>query len=59
MELVHCVTPEYSSGWLRSAAKILRKLKGEDEELSAGKYWNQMSTGTLEFYWFYDFLLCR
>jgi 2-polyprenyl-3-methyl-5-hydroxy-6-metoxy-1,4-benzoquinol methylase len=31
-------TPEYTIGWLRVASKILRRLRGEHEEFSAGKY---------------------
>lgn len=31
-------TPEYTSGWLRVMSKAVRKLKGEDEEVTAGKY---------------------
>ncbi|MEE9905285.1 MAG: class I SAM-dependent methyltransferase [Chlorobium sp.] len=31
-------TPEYTSGWLRVLSKALRKIKGEDEEGTAGMY---------------------
>lgn len=36
VETVH--TPEYASNWLRVVSKAVRKLKGEDEEATAGKY---------------------
>jgi SAM-dependent methyltransferase len=36
-------TPEYTSGWLRVVSKAFRKLRGEDEEATAGKYASQMS----------------
>lgn len=32
------VTPEYTVGWLRVVSKLLRRVKGEDEEATAGKY---------------------
>lgn len=32
------LTPEYTSGWPRLLSKAVRKLKGEDEEATAGKY---------------------
>uniref|UniRef100_A0A7C4PLU1 Class I SAM-dependent methyltransferase n=1 Tax=Anaerolinea thermolimosa TaxID=229919 RepID=A0A7C4PLU1_9CHLR len=31
-------TPEYAISWLRVASKILRRIRGEDEEETAGKY---------------------
>lgn len=36
--VIQCETPEYSSEWLRVASKILRKLRGENESSTAGKY---------------------
>jgi 2-polyprenyl-3-methyl-5-hydroxy-6-metoxy-1,4-benzoquinol methylase len=37
-EVLYCHTPEYISGWLRVATKILRLARGEDSEETAGKY---------------------
>ena len=37
-EIVHVRTPEYTSSWLRLLSKVLRKLRGEDEAATAGKY---------------------
>lgn len=37
-DVVACFTPEYTSGWLRVASKVLRRLRGEDETATAGKY---------------------
>lgn len=39
-------TPEYTSGWLRVLSKALRKLRGEDEEDTAGKYSANLSRRT-------------
>lgn len=33
-----CLTPEYSTGWLRIASKIVRRVRGQDEEKTAGQY---------------------
>jgi 2-polyprenyl-3-methyl-5-hydroxy-6-metoxy-1,4-benzoquinol methylase len=32
------LTPEYTAGWLRVATKILRRVRGQDEEATAGQY---------------------
>lgn len=32
------LTPEYTAGWLRVATKILRRLRRQDEEATAGQY---------------------
>ncbi|MEK9669640.1 MAG: class I SAM-dependent methyltransferase [Gammaproteobacteria bacterium] len=37
-EIVQVRTPEYTSSWLRLLSKTLRRLKGEDEVATAGKY---------------------
>jgi 2-polyprenyl-3-methyl-5-hydroxy-6-metoxy-1,4-benzoquinol methylase len=37
-EVLYCHTPEYLSGWLRVATKILRLARGEGSEETAGKY---------------------
>lgn len=37
-EVVRVETPEFASGWLRVLSKALRKMRGEDENLTAGKY---------------------
>jgi len=39
-------TPEYTHGWLRVLSKALRKFRGEDEEVTAGKYGTGMSRKT-------------
>jgi SAM-dependent methyltransferase len=36
--VIQCETPEYSSEWMRVASKMLRKLRGENESSTAGKY---------------------
>jgi hypothetical protein len=36
-------TPEYTSGWLRVASKLIRHARGEDEEETAGKYYGDNS----------------
>lgn len=36
--VVEVKTPEYTNGWLRVGTKLLRRLRNEDEESSAGKY---------------------
>jgi 2-polyprenyl-3-methyl-5-hydroxy-6-metoxy-1,4-benzoquinol methylase len=41
--LVETHTPDYTSGWLRVGSKLLRRLKHEDEETTAGKYANGRS----------------
>lgn len=41
--VLHAETPEYTAGWLRVTSKLVRKLRGEHEELTAGKYASQMS----------------
>jgi len=43
-EIVSVLTPDYSSAWLRVLSKILRRLRGEDEERTAGKYATGIST---------------
>lgn len=36
---VECIeTPEFTSGWLRVISKTLRIIRGEDENMTAGKY---------------------
>jgi 2-polyprenyl-3-methyl-5-hydroxy-6-metoxy-1,4-benzoquinol methylase len=35
---VQTVTPEYSTAWLRVATKVVRRLRGEHEAATAGKY---------------------
>lgn len=42
--VLSCMTPEYSSGWLRVITKAIRRLKREDEEETAGKYAKSPST---------------
>ncbi len=37
-EIVRFETPEFTTGWLRVASKLLRRLRNEDETLTAGKY---------------------
>ena len=37
-QVIEVSTPEYSSGWLRVASKIVRRVRGEDEEETAGRY---------------------
>ena len=37
-EVVRIETPEYAVGWLRVFSKVVRRLRGEDENLTAGKY---------------------
>ncbi len=37
-------TPEYTPSWLRVATKAVRRMKGEDEEATAGKYAAQASS---------------
>lgn len=39
-DVVTHTTPENSSGWLRFASKLIRRMRGEDESLTAGKYAN-------------------
>lgn len=41
--VVKVLTPEYTSGWLRVAAKLVRRARGEDEEETAGKYYGNSS----------------
>lgn len=36
--VVSVITPEHASGWARVLTKAVRRLKGEDEEETAGKY---------------------
>ena len=36
--IVETYTPDYTSGWLRVGTKLLRRLRHEDEEKTAGKY---------------------
>lgn len=43
-KVIYAQTPEYTSGWLRVVSKFLRKLRGEDEEVTAGKYLTGMSS---------------
>jgi SAM-dependent methyltransferase len=40
-EPVRTVTPEYSMPWLRVATKVLRRLRGEHEAATAGRYANR------------------
>lgn len=42
-QVLYAETPEYTSGWLRVVSKVVRKIRGEDEEATAGKYASQMS----------------
>lgn len=42
--VIATMTPEYTSGWLRVVTKLLRRMKGEDEEATAGKYATQSSS---------------
>lgn len=44
-EVVQSMTPEYTSGWLRVASKLLRKARKEDEGVTAGKYANASAGG--------------
>lgn len=37
---VQCSTPENVTGWLRLGSKMLRRMRGEDESSTAGKYAN-------------------
>ncbi len=37
-DIVDLATPEISSGWLRIVSKIIRRVRKEDESLTAGKY---------------------
>ena len=37
-EILQAKTPEHMTGWLRVATKVLRRVKREDESVSAGKY---------------------
>lgn len=39
------LTPEYTSGWLRIVSKVVRKMRGEDEGATAGKYSNASKGG--------------
>ncbi|APX91417.1 hypothetical protein BV394_16135 (plasmid) [Brevirhabdus pacifica] len=41
-------TSEYTSDWLRLVTKTLRRLKGEDEVASAGKYSRAASSGRVD-----------
>jgi 2-polyprenyl-3-methyl-5-hydroxy-6-metoxy-1,4-benzoquinol methylase len=41
-------TPENSAGWLRLVARIFRKVRGEDTNVTAGKYSNMGTSGALE-----------
>ena len=43
--VIDVMTPEYTIGWLRVATKILRRIRGEHEEASAGKYATGSSLG--------------
>lgn len=43
-QVLYAETPEYTSGWLRMVSKAVRKLRGEDEDATAGKYALQMTT---------------
>ena len=36
--VVRVITPEYTMSWIRILTKALRRVKGEDEEETAGKY---------------------
>lgn len=42
-QVSQCLTPEYSTGWLRVASKIVRRVRGQDEEKTAGQYAAQSS----------------
>lgn len=37
-EVVRVETPEFASSWLRVLSRVLRMVRGEDENLTAGKY---------------------
>lgn len=37
-QILQAKTPEYTTGWLRVMTKTLRRIKREDETVSAGKY---------------------
>jgi len=39
-EVIWECTPEYSSGWLRVMSKVIRRVRGQDEEVTAGRYWS-------------------
>lgn len=43
--VLYAETPEYTSGWLRVVSKVVRKLRGEDEEATAGKYASHLPPG--------------
>ena len=42
-----CMTSEYTSDWLRVVTKFLRRIKGEDEVTSAGKYSRSAASGSI------------
>jgi SAM-dependent methyltransferase len=44
-KMVSCITSEYTSDWLRIISKMVRRIRGEDETASAGKYSRSASTG--------------
>jgi SAM-dependent methyltransferase len=44
-KMVSCITSEYTSDWLRIISKMVRRIRGEDETTSAGKYSRSASTG--------------
>lgn len=37
-KVLYSETPEYTNGWLRVLTKAIRKIRREDEEITAGKY---------------------
>lgn len=49
-KIVHFETPDPISGWLRVLSKAIRKMRGEDEEATAGKYSSMSSRTRLVFY---------
>lgn len=42
-KVIRVVTPEHTIYWIRLLTKMLRRIKNEDEELTAGKYSGQSS----------------
>lgn len=44
-DVIDHVTPENASGWLRFVSKLVRRMRGEDETVTAGKYANMSADG--------------
>lgn len=45
-EVERKTTPEFSTGWLRVATKVMRRIRGQDEESTAGQYSSEISPRT-------------